>query len=162
VLPHIAGIGTRAKAAVQAKKALLTISFDIVEHISQLVNASNTAFLEKVTSILPRFLDEKPRPRGKPHPVEGHMQIERSWGQAPPIKHGAVLRPGVSILTISREAELDVVARKLANHVCQVCDEVVLVIIVIIPGTVPLLAVGIDVGNDPPLVLFQERGPVRQ
>jgi hypothetical protein len=87
--------------------------------------------------------------------VERHVEIECPSSQAPPIGYGPVLRTRISIIMVSRKAELDVVTRKLTNDVRQVFDEVVLEIIVIIPGTVPLLAVRIDVGNDPPLVSLE-------
>ena len=70
----------------------------------------------------------------------------------PPLVRRSILRPGSGIVGRSRESELDVVARQLTNHSGQIAPQVICLVITVIPRSIASLAIGVDVGNDPPLV----------
>ncbi len=85
------------------------------------------------------------------------MKIERPVRRPPPAVDGAVLGAGALVLGVAGKAELDVVAGKLANGVAQVVGQVIGVGIFWLPAAIPLGAVRIDVGHDPPIVSGEER-----
>jgi hypothetical protein len=85
------------------------------------------------------------------------VQYEWVIAAAPPIEHGAILRPGTCIILSPGESELDVCARLLTNHIEEIADQVVALIAITVPGAVPFVTIGIDVRYDPPLVVGSER-----
>ena len=79
--------------------------------------------------------------------------MERKWESArlPPREDRAVLRACVSVVVPPREPELDIVSGRLSHRIVQVAAKVVRLRIIIGPCGVALLAIGVDVRDDPPL-----------
>jgi hypothetical protein len=90
------------------------------------------------------------------------MHRERSVRTLPPASSGPVLGPRLGISRFPRKAELNVVARQLANHSGQVGGKLVEVGALGLPGAVAPFSVRVDVRYDPPRVLGQERIVGRQ
>jgi hypothetical protein len=89
--------------------------------------------------------------------VERNVQYKWVMAAAPPIEHGTILRPGACIIFAPGESELDVCTRLLANHIEKIADQAVALVAIAVPSAVPFVTVGIDVRDDPPLVVGGER-----
>ncbi len=85
------------------------------------------------------------------------MEGERTLGRPPPVVNRAVLGSAIPVVLVARESELDVVAGQLADGAGQVFGQLVGVGVVMLPGAVALGAIGVDLGDDPPLVTPQQR-----
>ena len=75
----------------------------------------------------------------------------------PPVVRGPVFRSRVLVRRLMWKAELYVVAWKLTRHVLQVANQVVVCVVVCLPGSISDLAIGVEVRQDPPLVVAQDR-----
>ncbi len=90
------------------------------------------------------------------------MERERTVRCLPPRMDCPVLGSRAVVRQIAWEPELDVVARWFTSDVREVSGNVVAVRILLVPGTVSLFTVRVDVGYDPPLIARQEVVVLRQ
>ena len=157
VLAHRDGVRPRGEAPLEADEALLSLAFHVVERIAETAHGIDAPVPQGPVTVPPRGLDEKPGAGSKGGAVEGGVEREGSPARSPPIVDGTVLRPGAIVVGPPGKPKLDVFPGRLSPRVSQVPAEVVLLRIIIRPPGVSLLAVGVDVGDDPPLVASDPR-----
>jgi hypothetical protein len=152
VLPHIPGIRPGGETPVEANESLLTLSFHVVHPVAQLGYAACAPCFEMITAVAPSRLDEKPWASGECHTVERSMQDEGTLSTSPPVEYGSILRSGLPVGVIPGEPKLDIISWWLAHNVHEIGCNIEICFVIVGPGQVAHLAIGIDVRHDPPLV----------
>jgi hypothetical protein len=81
------------------------------------------------------------------------VECKLTFRRPPPIVDGSILGPSVNVIGIPRKAELDIVPGKLSDPVQQIRPEKIHIRDIRLPDAVSLLAIGVDMGNYPPLIV---------
>ena len=148
------------------RKTLLSSAVHVEETVAHRAHAATERFTEGSRAVDPGLVEQEPGAGGEAHAVEAGVQVERrACGQEGGDR--SVFRPRSGVFRGPGKSELHVVARQLPHHVTHVAVEVVGAVLpaevidrrqgLLAPGRVARLAVRIDVGDDVPGGLREQR-----